>query len=171
MSHNKNSNKGISMIELVVTIAIMGIVVAGSVGIYTWVASSSFKEAYKCITDSMEYARTEQLSKAGDWSVNINQDGGKLKSKVSDGTGSVEKIFDDIKSGTKIYGIRATDGALIPVNASTNIEMVYKSNGAFRYAQIYDGGADTDINGIRVEYSKYSKTIKLAIDTGKFFTD
>lgn len=169
MLHNKNSNKGFSMIELVVTIAIMSIVTAASVGIYQWISNSAFKEACNNITDSMAYARTEKLSKSGTWEVKIYLDSNnKCISEVENNSTSVR----DVRNSKEVK-IEAIDeySSAIQLSSPETIVMEYGSNGSFKEAYITQGAGRTDIKGIKVTYSKYSKTIKLAQNTGKFFLE
>lgn len=175
MLHNKNGDKGFSMIELVVTIAIMGIVTLASVGIYSWISNSAFKDACGNITDSMSYARTEKLSKSGDWWVEISLDtaDGKCVSKVMNSLSS-DPVRE--KKNKKVVTIEVTDdtGSVIPLDNTKEIYMEYNSNGSFKNLYIHPKGAGsggTTITAINVTYSKYSKTIKLAENTGKFFLD
>lgn len=176
MLHNKKNNKGFSLIELVVTIAIMCIVTGGTVGIYSLIASSAFKEAVNNITDSLAETRTDQISKSGDYYLKISLDSSnKCVSEIYSDVSPSPKLLKSEKNSKKIKEITAVldDGSGTEVDLGTGnyIYISYARNGSFKEAYLDSSGSHSDIKGIKLEHSRYSKTINLARNTGKFFVE
>lgn len=178
MRHNRQYNKGFSLIELIVTIAIMAIVTAASVGIFSLISDSNFKEAYKSVTDGLSQARTEKVSKGGKYAMVMKYDtsAGKTTIDVINGyddsttppTYTSSNVIDSKVISKGDYEAIKKDGSgNVKVKSSSVVWIEYTNSGKFKEAYIYDGSKE-DINGIYVSYGKHSKTIKLALSTGKF---
>ncbi len=181
MRHNKK-DLGFSLIEIIVTIAIMAVVTGASVGIYSLIGLSNFKQGYKAVEDTMSSSRTQTVSKGGQWASAIYYSGNNIVADVvkdCDATSysvptPAGKLFESESLGSKnkLRVRNSSTGAMIDFASGDYIWIEYSRSGKFKNAYIKSGGASTDIDGIEV-YSgtKYSKTIGLALSTGKFFEE
>lgn len=92
-SHAKLNNYGLSLVELIVVIAIMGILVGGaSMGISIVFS----KDAAKCATslnEAIYTTRMKSMSKVGNYTLTINQNSNSVyMASIDDGSGATNSI-------------------------------------------------------------------------------
>lgn len=71
----KSNNKGFSLIEVIVIIAIMAVLTASSMSALTYLLRGDIKKATKTLYSSITSSRTSSMAKAGDWTFVVEHDG------------------------------------------------------------------------------------------------
>ena len=61
--NKKKKNRGFSLIEIIVTIAIMAVITAGAVSIYSLINSSKLKSMAGKVNDAISNVRSDTLTK------------------------------------------------------------------------------------------------------------
>lgn len=164
--NNKVGNRGFSLVELLVVVAIMGVMVGVASLSYVVVSKSNVKKAASLIDDAISSCRERAMTKTGKWSV-----------KISDGL--VEIIHDDVvmdsselPSSVNVY-VSETDGRLSGTKIGTDITSVSVT---FRtlsgdVEEVTPTGIKTDTGTscyIMCKYKdKKTSTVKLYYSTGK----
>lgn len=187
MAHNKN--KGFSLIELIVTIAILAIVTGSAVGIFSMLKRGYFNEAYKGTTSFLSELRSDTMSKSSELYGSIYKDADGYHSEISkvvttpSPSGGATYTYSVLSKKSlgkkaKIYAIDKASGTKTEITSSSDKIMIKynRSNGVFK-AKTY-GSINTstntitgnEISGIYIEASGLQKTIKL-INTGKYKAD
>lgn len=173
---NKRNNKGFSLIEIIVTIAIMAIVVGASTSVYLWTKSARLKETTNGINSAISELRTTTLTKSGEFRLKIYEDSSDNKKyamiEKKDGAGNwVEYSKDYIGKKPTI-----SCGASMNVSSdnSTGYEIYIsfnKADGVFldAYALKLSDNSQTNIGEIKVNFAGNEKTIKLVLLTGKHY--
>lgn len=170
--NKKNRNKGFSLIEIIVTIAVMAIVTGATMSIYSWIKSHRIKNIAENISDAIGDVRTKTLSKGDSYELIIRKNAsGKYETVISSSSGS--ETNDIGKVGT-IYCV--SDDGLTKYEVGTDYEIhlaFSKSDGSFSTIKVKksDGTLLDITNEIHIEYAGLSKNIKLKELTGKHYIE
>lgn len=184
MAISNNKNKGFSLIEVIITVAIMAVVAGGVIGIYSWSSKAKLSEATDTVKSDLNLLRTSTLGKSGEWKLTIKDVSGEyvievqqqksriLPSGVKEFYWNVEES-SNIGSKVKIYSIRQSDSTKVEIDANYYIEIQYnKSNSSFsRLKCINSSGGDFDISGITISGASRDNVIKFAPLTGRYYTE
>lgn len=171
---NKESrNRGFSLIEIIVTIAIMAIVTGATMSIYSWIKFNRIKAMAGNVNDAISDTRSKTLSKAGNYELVIKKNAsGDYQAVINSPTGSETTNLGKVG---RIYGINKADNTVLDVGPDYEIHISFnKSDGSYSQIKCYktDGSMQTDIKGkIHIEYAGLSKVIKLIELTGKHYID
>lgn len=166
----KVNNKGFSLIELIVTIAIMAVVTGGAVSLYSYLSTAKVRQCYTGINDELGVTRTNAMSKKGKWSVVVKFDGNKYYAvSMKDG-----KEFDKTELGKKgdfkLTYMKLPDGAAaateveITDSASTWPTIMFNSGSGS--CLVVDGYT---VSEFKVSNPNLTKTVKLVKATGKHY--
>lgn len=175
--NKKKKNRGFSLIEIIVTIAIMAVITAGAVSIYSLINSSKLKSMAGKVNDAISDVRSDTLTKEGVYgllmrydntdkccTISFYKDGNVSNPYKKISLGKSGRYYVKDKSGNKCYLDRTdTNGLDIEFN---------KSDGSFSLINATASGTAIDMdNYIYVEYSGKVKKIKLIKLTGKHYIE
>ncbi len=179
-----NKNKGFSLIELVVTVCIMGIVVLISVNLYGRIRSAEMKSAAENIDSSLSSLRSKSLAKAGEYKLNVsmNSSGNYVVSILeytvtTEEDGSVSSdwvVIESEKLGSSITISGLDDaGTDTVIESGDRIEIqCSKSNGSFTYSKlIQSDGTELNVEQIKIKKGDTAKVVKLVRSTGRHYID
>lgn len=176
----KKSNTGFSLIEMIVTIAIMAVVLGGAISIYSLINSSRLNSMAENIDDAISDTRSRTLAKSGEYQLKIYADGGNIKATVQKMNGATWENFETTTLGRDNVHVTLKD---VPSNNEVEIKegssgyylivSFNKSDGTFNKIKIVKNGSATESdvadNEVYVSYANKTKTIKMLKDTGKHY--
>lgn len=167
MRLKQNKNSGFSLIELMVVVAILGIVAVGMSVIVLSTSSYRQKQTVQEISSSLSETRVQALSKSNAWmEIKQNTDGSYVISTSYAGDVILTK---DCTIGYTKEG----DAAVVPISMSNSLILTYdRSTGGF--ADIKTRNADNSLSGTgayceSITVSKGSKALVITLykETGK----
>lgn len=194
--NRKLNNKGLSMIEIIVVVALMAILVGGiSLG-FAVITNSYAKEAVSYVTDALGMTRTKATSiTATEWNMTITKedaDSGYVinVNKVTlttDAEGNSVRNTEVIESFTADSeltisyknGEATSDGAVTLIGPEgTDTTLMVKFNGGQGSIEgvylgsegvtLLGGTSQSDIGSIIIESGSFSRTIEIYHATGKY---
>lgn len=186
-SERKLNNKGFSLMELIVTVAIMIILVGAATATVVMLDSSYVEDAERGIKDYISLARTKSMSvSAKDWYMVITTEDNnyyacvyKVVEKKVEGAGdgsteSVAELIEKQKLGTKItitYRDENTNKSKVVDNNAT-LELHFDPSTGKINQVIYDDFNQTDdvtsgIGYIGIQRNDYKIDLKVFYNTGK----
>lgn len=179
------NNNGFSLIELIVTIAIMAVVLGGSVSVFHWINTSRLETMAKNINYMLSDVRSDTLAKSGKYRMKLYANGDMVyaveqKENGTDASGNPK--WDDIEKKEvgkygSVYVMDAT-GVKREINSTTSGSYVIvsynKSDGSYNEINVYEntdtlGATPKGINSneICTEYGDRNRKIKMIKQTGK----
>lgn len=168
----KLNNKGMSLVEIIIIIAIIGILAVASLSLAGNIRYANTQKAVENIGDKMDSLQVTTMSKSQKQYLYIYRVGGDYYAKTTtDCLSSFDnKVLDD--KGTKLSN-SALNISYVPHNGedevtvgpSNFIRICYKRSGGFSYS-----ASGTTCDKIYVKGSR-TYTITLAEETGKHFIE
>ena len=182
-SSKKLNNKGFTLMELIVVLAIM-VVMAGAAAVTVTMLDSSYVEdAERGIKDYVALGRTKSMSVAAkDWYVSVGKESGDYYVylyKVVEESGSDKTyMVDKKKLGAKVSIAYkdAADGLSIVIGESTNVQMHFDAATGKIKSVFYDNNGDdandwpgnsTAIGYFAIKRNDYGINLKVFFNTGK----
>lgn len=166
-------NKGFSLIELIVTVAILAI---SSVLVVSSFSSVQIKNMQKCAAELdalISQSRVGAMSRAGDVYLELRQGTDGIYAAYCESGGGTD-LREEEKIGKSMLSVGWTDSSGITHDLSDgNLYLAFdRSTGALlplsrSFAMAGESGADTDCIGITVYYGENSRTVVLIPVTGK----
>lgn len=183
-SERKLNNKGFSLIELIVVVAVMVITVAAATVTVSMLDSSYVEDTERAIKDYIGIARTKSMSVAAkDWHIAIGKEGTEyytylyktVEKKVLEGGVEVIKeettLMEKKKLSKKVqpsFGIK-TD-SMVNIDAS-NVLKIHFDAATGKICKVTLGGVNQDITSgigyIGLVRNDYDINLKLFYNTGK----
>lgn len=185
----QNKNSGFSLIELVVVMAIMGVVALFSVEIYGNVNSADVEAAAGNTDSILSLLRARTITKANEFKLVLSENAdGEFEvclyenQKTTDASGNVidvwKKTADGYNLGNKVtvkcVGENGNEFKLEDGNSFRAI--CSKSNGSYKSAVALDSSGNLisgteKINKIVFKKGKHTETIRLVLPTGRHYIE
>lgn len=155
----KMNNAGMSLVEIVVVVLIIGILASGAVIGFSFINSRDASSAAEGIVTSLERTKLDTLASKDAVQLELCKEGNHYYGKLTRGTSEIDKI-EIAGNGVSIKVIN-TDGTSTTIDSSHSVTFKYKkANGAF------DCTAET----IEIVGSD-TVTVHLVNATGRCYTD
>lgn len=173
----KKNNKGMSLVEIIIVIAIVGILAVASISLAGNIKYANTQKAVESIEDKLDNLQVTTMSKATKQYLYIYRVGGNYYAKVSS-TATTDRsnaLFDD--KGTKlsnsamtIYYDSHTGAGKVMVGSDNFIRICYNRAGAFYYQGSGSTTLGTNCDKIYVNGSR-EYAITLVEETGKHYVE
>lgn len=163
----QNKNKGFSLIEIIVVIALLAIVTGASAAAFSSVKSHKIKEFAGNINNAISETRTNTLTKSGSYELVITYESNQFVAKLYHNGSLLETktLTKDKKASISCVG--ATSSANFKVEDGNDIRIAFnKADGSFSKMMI---GSEEIKGSISVERAARTKVINLVKLTGKHY--
>lgn len=168
--NKSNKNKGFSLIEIIVVIALMAIVTGATMSIYSWIKTQRIEKLTENISDCINDLRTACTSKDGEYMLYITKTNGEYIATIykDGGTKYKETKLGSIGS-IEVYD---TAGNKYSISSSNHLHIRFdKSTGGIKILEIYDSGSKNVKGEIVIKYSDRTRKIVISEITGKHYIE
>lgn len=161
-SRRKWNNAGMSLVEIIVVVLIMGILSAGAVVGFTFIRSRDASSAAEALVTALNRAKVQTTASSGvdDITLRVAAESDGFYAKILKGGTEIDKI--EIGDNALTIVAKNDDGSISQtVSGSGVCDITYqKSNGAFTsdYTQLIVTGSKT-------------VTVRMVIDTGRCYIE
>ena len=161
----KKNNKGFSLVEMIVTIAIIAILAGVSFSLLGHLKHANTEKTVQTLSMVLSKLQARTMSKTGKSYLYLYQIDGAYYVTVSTtdcnsfNSAVMKKDGNPLGSGMSIYGVDSS-GAKTLIENNGFIKVAYRRNGAF-------DTSNTNYASINI-VGNYSATIKLVTETGKY---
>lgn len=179
--NEQNKNRGFSLIEILVTIAVLAIVSVASMSIYSWIKSHRFKSMVENVNDAISDTRSRTTTKEGSYELVISKnasDGNFIAELYQNRGASNERIVEKYtisKKGSIWCGDKADNGATTyKVEDGNNICIAFsKLDGSITKMVMETAGGNIvlDKGIINFNYDGLTRKIKMIELTGKHYIE
>ncbi len=172
--NKENINKGFSLIEIIVTLAIMAIVTVSAVSIFSMIKSEKIKSLAGKTNDAISDLRSKTLTKSGKYELIIRYDSSKGKYVAELNHNDIIESTEVLGNVGTIYCVNKSSGDEYELKSSDKYEIhlkYNKSDGSFAEIKCISGSTGADVGTINhkiyIEYAGLSKGVQLIEVTGK----
>lgn len=175
----KLNNGGFSLLELIVVIAIMGVLIAIAVASSSVIDGSRVRDAEQGISDYVSLTRTKAMSVAAkEWYFCVTKDDNEYVARIYKTTEVEDSLTTELvyeyglgEKVTIYYGSKTTELAEANKIDSTKPLMIYFNPSTGRATKVKLGDTEEDIVAglgyFRIVSGSYDATVKVFLNTGK----
>lgn len=169
MNKADRKNAGFTLVELIVVVAILGIIVGGVAIGFSMLNKKNVDKAAKRVDVMMEKVRNWNMSKKDMKNLTIKKD--------SEGYHLFEGANEDsdgllLGSGSNIeyVYVNSSSPGTEHTSSFTKFDVIFQRSGAIKYKkESANLDADVEVQGIRITNGSKTVNITLVADTGKHF--
>jgi len=168
-------NKGFTLIEVLVVVAIMGLLAAASVNVYYYLRQADVKQSSKVVNTMLEYTRTNTMSINASWEMRIEKDtNGMYYATVYRNDKQWRK--KELGKRIKIYTVTNTS-AEIEITSGTSPYITFKSDtggvkeyGTASGSEKVANNSD-ELNGYRIKCGDKTVDVEIVPLTGAHYVE
>ncbi len=168
-------NKGFTLIEVLVVVAIMGLLAAASVNIYYYLKQADVKQASKVVNTMLEYTRTNTMSINASWEMRIEKDANGMYYATVYRNDKLWKK-NELGNRVKIYTI-TNSSAEVEITSGSSPYIIFKSDtgGVKEYGTA--SGSDKvanssdELNGYRIKSGDKTVNVEIVPLTGAHYVE
>lgn len=156
----KRSNAGFSLVELLVVVAIMGVLMGGAVMSWYTISSNNVKKAGSYIDDALTECKSRAKTQAAhSWTVELTNDSVQVHKYISDDTGSVTDeiiLSEKLPANVDVYVLTDHSEKFDLASGVDMVQFEYKIlTGEISSIYVEDGGTSWPAYNNNSLYSDY----------------
>lgn len=174
--HKKLNNRGATLIELLIVIAILGVMMGGTIVAFSVLNSGNVKEAARTTKSTLEKTRTSAMSVVADeWTFVVENVDGSIKTYANKVyTNEEDEVVTEKKEesllGSKVTATFIAETSEVPLNSGDKLQIVFdSSSGSVTSVKVNDTTYSPSTATVSIRYAVGSKKndVKVYFVSGK----